>query len=139
MCRMISKISVNKTSLLEEMLKCPYSLRYLSEKGRQPGNPSQRGNHLDGCGMAFSKNGTVEVHKRSKDNAWDASYQELARTTASTVFIAHNRLASEGLEKSEVGAHPFSLSAGEKTFALCHNGGIKSFMREAKARLTSDS
>lgn len=139
MCRMIAKISVDKTGILEEMLACPYSLKYLSENGRQPGNPDQRGMHHDGCGMAFSANGNVAVHRRSKENAWDESYCNVARTAQSQIFIAHNRLASEGLEISEQVSHPFIISAGEKTFALCHNGGVRTYMAEAISKHTSDS
>jgi len=139
MCRMIAKISVEETGILEEMLKCPYSLKYLSENGRQPSDPGSRGAHHDGCGMAFSKNGSVEIHKRSKENAWDESYQQLARSVTSTIFIAHNRLASKGLEMDENGAHPFSVTAAGKTFAICHNGGIKTYMEEAIQKHTSDS
>ncbi|MEO8088455.1 MAG: class II glutamine amidotransferase, partial [Bacteroidota bacterium] len=130
---MIAKISVEPTGILDEMLKCPYSLKYLSEHGRQPSDPETRGSHHDGCGMAFSKNGNVEIHKRSKENAWDETYQQVARTASSNIFIAHNRLASKGLEMTENGAHPFSIDAGGKTFALCHNGGVRTYMEEAKA------
>jgi len=136
---MISKISVEPASLLNEMLMCPYSLKYLSENGMQPSDPGVRGEHHDGCGMAFSKNGSLEIHKRSRDNAWDESYQQVARTATSTVFIAHNRLASKGLEMTEQGAHPFVLSAAGKTFALCHNGGVRNYMEEAQQLQTSDS
>lgn len=139
MCRMLSKISVEPSSILDEMLKCPYSLKYLSEHGRQPSNPDVRGMHHDGSGMAFVHNGSVEIHKRSKENTWDASYQDLARTATSNFFIAHNRLASKGLEVSEKGAHPFSVTAAGKTFALCHNGGVRSYMDEAREQHTSDS
>jgi predicted glutamine amidotransferase len=136
---MISKISVEQTGILEEMLRCPYSLKYLSENGRQPGDADVRGLHHDGCGMAFSKNGTVEIHKRPKEKAWDESYQQLARTATSRIFIAHNRLASQGLEMNEKATHPFSTTAAGKTFALCHNGGIRTYMEEARQAHTSDS
>jgi predicted glutamine amidotransferase len=139
MCRMMSKISVKETSILDEMLMCPYSLEYLSENGRQPSDPRIRGRHRDGSGMAFAKNGGVEVHKRSKENAWDASYRETARNAASNIFIAHNRLASKGLEVTQQGAHPFMVTAAGKSFALCHNGGVRSYMEEAKRIGTSDS
>lgn len=136
---MIAKISVEKTGIIDEMLSCPYSLKYLSKNGRQPGNPEKRGMHHDGCGMAFSNNGSLEIHKRSKENAWDQSYRQIAKTAASNIFIAHNRLASKGLEMNEEGSHPFSVTASGKTFALCHNGGIRTYMDEAINKHTSDS
>src|SRR5688572_18438012 len=100
MCRMISRISVIQKPVLEEMISCPYSLQYLSKNGRQPADPDMRGMHRDGCGMAFSKNGMVEVHRRSAENAWDESYCKLAKTVSTNLFIAHNRLVSKGLEPS---------------------------------------
>ena len=139
MCRMIAKVSIAETSILEEMLMCPYSLSYLSENGRQPTDPEMRGKHHDGCGIAFAKNGNIEVHKRSKQDAWNDSYRNLISSQRSGLFIAHNRLASQGLEMSENGAHPFSLDAGGKTFALCHNGGIRTYIDEAIREQTSDS
>ena len=120
-------------------MSCPHSLKYLSQHGRQPHDPELRGEHADGCGMAFSNNRSVEVHRRSRENAWDESYISLAKNVSANIFLAHNRLASKGLEASEKGAHPFSITAKEKTFALCHNGGIRNFMDEAKANGTSDS
>jgi predicted glutamine amidotransferase len=125
--------------ILDEMMRCPYSLQYLSRNGRQPDDPGMRGSHDDGCGMAFSKNGSMEVHRRDRNNAWDESYRQLAETVSTNVFIAHNRLASKGLEVNENGAHPFSITVKGKTFALCHNGGIKNYMEEAKQMNTSDS
>ena len=139
MCRMLAKISVEETGILDEMLLCPYSLKYLSQNGRQPADPETRGTHLDGCGLAFSKSGGVEVHKRSRADAWDESYQQVARMARSRIFLAHNRLASHGLETSAGATHPFSITAKGKSFALCHNGGIKTYMEEAKQKQTSDS
>ncbi len=139
MCRMIAKVSVAPSSIMDEMMMCPYSLKYLSENGRQPGDPDTRGEHNDGSGIAFAKNGNIEVHKRSKENAWDESYQQLIRSASSNIFIAHNRLASKGLEMKEQGAHPFTIIAAGKIFALCHNGGVRTYMEEAKLNHTSDS
>jgi predicted glutamine amidotransferase len=62
MCRMLSKVSINETSIMDEMLSCPYSLQYLSENGRQPENPAQRGNHNDGCGLAFFEKENLQIH-----------------------------------------------------------------------------
>ena len=95
--------------------------------------------HHDGCGMAFSNNGSLEIHKRSKENTWDESYRQIAKTASSNIFIAHNRLASKGLEMNEEGAHPFSVTALGKTFSLCHNGGIRTYMDEAIDKHTSDT
>jgi len=136
---MISRISIESNPILREMLTCPHSLKYLSQNGRQPDDPETRGNHNDGCGMAFSKDGTVELHKRSRENAWDESYITLAKSVSAKIFLAHNRFASKGLEADETGAHPFSITAAGKTFALCHNGSIQDYMAEARELGISDS
>ena len=139
MCRMIAKISSKPATILAEMLQCPYSLQYLSGQGRQPSDPDFRGSHRDGCGLAFASNGNIQVHKRSKQDAWDSSYIDVVRNATSNIFIAHNRLASQGLLADERGAHPFTLNAAGKSWALCHNGGIRTYMEEAISQRTSDS
>jgi len=136
---MISRISVASSPILEEMLTCPHSLKYLSENGRQPNDPDARGKHNDGCGMAFSTDGGIEVHRRSRENAWNESYVSLAKNVSTKIFLAHNRLASKGLDANEKGAHPFSITAAGQTFALCHNGSVYDYMEEAKKEQTSDS
>ncbi len=125
--------------MLDEMMQCPYSLKYLSEHGLQPDGHSIRGTHDDGCGMAFSNNGNIEIHKRSKENAWNESYLNTAHTASSNIIIGYNRLASKALDKTEEGSHPFIINAGDKSFALCHNRGIKTYMAEAIQQHTSDS
>ncbi|MEP7170770.1 MAG: class II glutamine amidotransferase, partial [Bacteroidota bacterium] len=139
MCRMIAKASVRETSIMDEMLNCPYSLEYLSEHGRQPDEPSQRGNHRDGCGMAFIQNNTTEIHKRDRDHALDDSYIHTVREARSKLFIAHNRLASAGLESRVEASHPFELFSQGSKYAFSHNGTIYNFVDEAKKRNTSDS
>jgi predicted glutamine amidotransferase len=139
MCRMIAKAAVYETSILEEMLNCPYSLQYLSENGRQPDNPVVRGNHHDGCGIAFINHDTTEIHKRDREHAWDDSYIHAVKSAQSKLFIAHNRLTSAGLESRLEGTHPFSLFAQGSMYAFSHNGTIYNFVEDAKKRGTSDS
>lgn len=139
MCRMMAKVSPAPSSIMDEMLHCPTSLHYLSENGRQPHAPSKRGGHNDGCGLAFVSNGTIEIERRDKEHAWDESYQAVVREAQSKIFIAHNRLASEGLNNSLDAAHPFFYQPGTVPYALSHNGGIKTFMAEARELGTSDS
>ncbi|MEP7128264.1 MAG: class II glutamine amidotransferase [Chitinophagales bacterium] len=139
MCRMIAKVSPESTSILNEMLHCPTSLKYLSENGRQPETPWERGEHNDGCGLAFINNGKIEIHKRDRANAWDESYQSIVRDARSTFFIAHNRLASKGLSASLDGAHPFFYQPGKTPYAFSHNGTIHAYHDEAKKAGTSDS
>ena len=107
MCRMIAKVSSAEASIIDEIFLCPVSLHYLSQNGRQPDAPWERGEHKDGCGMAYIENGSITIHKRDKENAWDESYQDIALSSRSKIFIAHNRLASEGLNTSVDAAHPF--------------------------------
>lgn len=139
MCRMIAKVASIETSLLNEMLSCPHSLQYLSTQGRLPDNPRERGNHNDGCGMAFVKGNEIKIDKRTRENAWDESYCKLAKETQSTLFIAHNRLTSEGLEARIEGSHPFALEAHGISYAFSHNGTFYDFVEEAKQKNTSDS
>ncbi len=139
MCRMIAKASVTPTNIIDEMLLCPHSLKYLSENGKQPDNPNIRGQHLDGCGMAFITDNTTEIHKRDRSHAWDASYIEIVKQAKSNLFLAHNRLTSAGLESRVEGSHPFAITANDVQYAFSHNGTIYDFVDDAKKRNTSDS
>ncbi|HKR05769.1 MAG TPA: class II glutamine amidotransferase [Bacteroidia bacterium] len=139
MCRMIAKASIQETSVMDEMLNCPYSLQYLSAHGRQPDDPSKRGHHRDGCGMAFIHHDTTEIHKRDREHAWDDSYIQTVKEARSKLFIAHNRLASAGLESGAKASHPFEIFAQGSMYAFSHNGTIYNFVDEAKKRNTSDS
>jgi predicted glutamine amidotransferase len=136
---MIAKASVSETTIVDEMMLCPHSLKYLSENGKQPDNPSFRGKHRDGCGIAFIKNNNVVTEKRDREHAWDESYIQIAANAKSKLFIAHNRLTSAGLESRVEGSHPFSLTANGVTYGFSHNGTIYTFVDEAKRRNTSDS
>lgn len=139
MCRMLSKASFREVSPVSEMLNCPYSLKYLSTQGRQPSDPATRGNHNDGCGMAYFENGNLKIEKRDKEHAWDQSYVDALKKVSSKVFIGHNRLTVAGLQSNYSGTHPFYMKKGDKEFAFSHNGTIYDFIEEAKARDTSDS
>jgi predicted glutamine amidotransferase len=139
MCRMLAKISLQESSIMEEMLQCPYSLQYLSENGRQSSNPEQRGHHRDGCGIAFVDQSGMHIEKRRREEAWDASYIQTVREARSKVFIAHNRRTSQGLETRLEGTHPFSLEKNGIRFAFCHNGTAESYVPEALARGTADT
>lgn len=139
MCRMIAKVSPVPSSILNEMLLCPVSLKYLSKNGRQLHDASLQGEHNDGCGMAFLQDGRIEIHKRDQASSWDESYQSLIKQVRSTFFIAHNRRASLGLNASLDGAHPFYLELGNIPYVFSHNGNIFSYHDEAKAAGTSDS
>ncbi len=139
MCRMIAKASIAPSSILEEMLTCPHSLKQLSTQGRLPDNPKERGNHNDGCGLAFAAKNKIEIHKRDRKEAWNESYIETVKSATSNLFIAHNRLTSEGLETRVEGSHPFAMQAQGIDYCFSHNGTIYDFVEEAKQRNTSDS
>ncbi|MBL0048671.1 MAG: class II glutamine amidotransferase [Bacteroidetes bacterium] len=139
MCRMIAKASIAPSSILEEMLTCPHSLKQLSTQGRLPDNPKERGNHNDGCGLAFAIENKIELHKRNRQEAWNASYIETVKSATSNLFIAHNRLTSAGLETRVEGSHPFAIQAQGIEYCFSHNGTIYDFVEEAKRRNTSDS
>lgn len=139
MCRMIAKVSSSESSIIEEMFLCPTSLHYLSANGKLPNAPWERGEHNDGCGLAFVQDGNIEIHKRDKEHAWDDSYQAIVRDIRSRFFIAHNRLASKGLNTSIESAHPFLYMPRSIPYAFSHNGTIRSYMDEAVRLGTSDS
>jgi len=142
MCRMIAKVSAKPGTILDEMLHCPYSLHYLSENGQKKiRGQIGKGQHRDGCGIAFATDNNIEVHTRGKDHVWDSSFRALVESAVSKIFIAHNRLASAGLDANTGAemAQPFSIKVNEGTFALCHNGTVNSYVKEAATQGTSDS
>ena len=136
---MIAKASIAETSIMDEMLTCPQSLQYLSTDGRLPDNPKQRGNHRDGCGIAFVANNKIEIHKRGSENAWDASYIKTIREARSKLFLGHNRLASAGLVSKVESSHPFEMVAHGIPYSFSHNGTIYSLVDEAKQKGITDS
>ncbi|MEP7265935.1 MAG: class II glutamine amidotransferase, partial [Bacteroidota bacterium] len=126
--------------ILQEMEQCPNSLLWLSENGIKSHNPDVRGLHNDGCGMAYiNSDGRVKSIRKGKTDFWDKSYHDFAAAVSSKLIIAHNRFASPGLNTIENGAHPFIYNKFGKDYAFCHNGGVDTFMDEAKQRNTSDS
>lgn len=127
MCRMLAKVSLMPTSIYDEMLLCPYSMHYLSKSGKMAEDPDTHGEHNDGCGIAFVKNGQLEIHKRDKEHSWDSSYRLIIENVQSNLFIAHNRKASKDLEIDEKRSHPFLYHS----FAFCHNGSVHSLMDDA--------
>jgi predicted glutamine amidotransferase len=136
---MIAKVSSTEASIMDEMLMCPTSLQYLSQMGRQPELPWERGEHNDGCGFAFAHRASIEIHKRDRKNSWDESYQALIKTAHSKIFIAHNRLATKHLNTTVEAAHPFFYQPGKVPYGFSHNGSIKTFIPAAQLHHTSDS
>ena len=140
MCRMLAKVSVLPTGIMEELEQCPNSLLWLSENGRTSKDPDVRGQHNDGCGMAYiDKNGSLRSTRHGKTDFWNNEYREFATAAQSKIYIAHNRFASEGLELSTKAAHPFIYEKFSKKLAFCHNGSVYSLMEAARAKNTSDS
>ena len=140
MCRMLAKVSVIPTGIMHELEQCPNSLLWLSENGRKSHDPDVRGRHNDGCGMAYiDKSGALRKTRHGKDDFWSDDYRKFAMQANSRLYIVHNRFASEGLDISEGGAHPFTIEKFGKELAFCHNGAVDSYMQEARERNTSDS
>ena len=140
MCRMLAKISVIPSGIMHELEQCPYSLFWLSENGRKSHDPDIRGRHNDGCGMAYiDESGTLKTTRHGKDEFWNDDYRNFALEAKSRLYIVHNRFASEGLDISTEGAHPFTIEKFGKPLAFCHNGAVDSYMKEARERNTSDS
>ncbi|MNE36782.1 Gamma-glutamyl-hercynylcysteine sulfoxide hydrolase [compost metagenome] len=135
MCRMLAKISVYPTTIVEEMLLCPTSLHYLSSQGRMPEDPETRGPHNDGCGIAYVNNKSIEIHKRDREHIWDNSYRLIIENVKSNLFIAHNRKATKDLEVNKDRSHPFYY----QHFAFCHNGSVYSYMDEAQDKGLTDT
>src|SRR5262252_4770084 len=108
MCRMLAKISVHEESVREELVEAVRSLRTQSVCGCVPaGDPP---GHTDGCGLAFVRGGNIEIVRRGREDAWNDTFLETARSVRSQLAIGHNRKASSGLTAANVGpdfAHPF--------------------------------
>jgi len=140
MCRLLAQITSQPKTMEESMLSCPMSLRWLSLSGRQPEAPEVRGEHRDGSGFGWvTGEGKIQTEKRGPSNVWDESFAEVVKATSSKLFIAHNRLASDGLDKGVQGVHPFLGMIGGTPVALCHNGSVSDFMAEAQDKGLSDT
>ena len=140
MCRMLAKVSVQPTGIMKELEQCPNSLMWLSENGRKSHDPDVRGLHNDGCGMAYvDDQGVLHFKRFGKQEFWSNDYREFASAAQSKLYIAHNRFASEGLDTAVNGAHPFTINKFGMQLAFCHNGGVDTYMKEARTRETSDS
>lgn len=136
---MFAKVAVRAFTPAYELLDAPHSLRRQSKCGRQPDAPDSCGPHASGCGMAWRGGDSLEVEKRGPKEIWDASYEAKIRSLRTDAIIAHNRLASPGLQ-SHVGlAHPFMEEFQGKKVAFCHNGGIWTLMEKAKKEGLTDS
>jgi predicted glutamine amidotransferase len=101
--------------------------------------PKGYGPHDDGSGVAWLKDGTLQIEKRGGFDAWDSSFQDLVESIRTTALIAHNRKASVGLDVNVNVSHPYTIRFRGEEIAFCHNGGIKTFMTEAQDRKITDS
>lgn len=137
---MLAKVSIVPAGIMHELEQCPNSMLWLSENGRKSHDPDVRGRHNDGCGMAYiNKSGELKYTRHGKEEFWSNYYRDFAMEASSKLFIVHNRFASEGLDTTSGGAHPFVIERAGRSFAFCHNGAIDSYMSEARDRKTSDS
>jgi len=138
---MLAKASITAESPNFELLEAPHSLRKQAEHARLPEivAPTGFGAHNDGSGVAWLKDGRIQIAKRGAVDCWDESLQDLVSSMTTTALIAHNRRASPGLDVNVNVSHPYIIEHRGETVAFCHNGGISDFMEEAKDRKISDS
>jgi predicted glutamine amidotransferase len=136
MCRLLGKASIEPENPSLELLQAPHSLRQQAERARAP---SGYGPHDDGSGVAWLQSDGIHLEKRGAVDAWGDSFQQVIESMRTTALIAHNRKASPGLEVSAQLSHPYSLQYKGEEIAFCHNGGIQTFMTEARDRKITDS
>ncbi len=74
----------------------------------------------DATGFAFNHNGHISIFKRPLP----ARKMHLHLPDEVYAVMGHTRMATQGSEKLNYNNHPFPGRAGEKHFALAHNGVI---------------
>ncbi len=136
MCRLLAKASVEQENPSLELLEAPHSLKKQSEYACLPVG---HGAHRDGSGIAWLAPDGLYLEKRGAEQAWDESFQSIVQSVHTTALIAHNRKASPGLEVGAHLSHPYELQYKGEQIAFCHNGGIQTFMTEARERSITDS
>jgi predicted glutamine amidotransferase len=131
MCRIFAKVSLDESSLSEELLDAENSLRKQSVNGCVP--PGDPPGHADGCGLAYVKNGQIIRERRGKENAWDDEFVKLVRATKCQFAMAHNRKATTklGTNVSAERAHPFLKDLKGVPLAFCQNGSIHAIIDRA--------
>lgn len=133
---MLAKLSMEESTIIDEMLYYPYSLYNQSDKGKQLGS-DKLGFHKDGCGLGFTRGSQITIEKRGKLDAWDKSFTDIITKTKSKLFVAHIRLSSLFLNNKNdaSGAQPFEKNG----YIFCHNGEITTYADEANTMKTTDS
>lgn len=139
MCRMMAKLSSVEASAEYELLTASHSLSKQSLKAKLPFCERPFGPHDDGCGIAWVKDGRIQLKTRGRTDCWNASFIEHAEALSTSAFIAHNRAASAGLVINSSASHPYKGTVGGQEVAFCHNGGIKDLFGQASARRVTDS
>ena len=131
MCRFLAKVSLNETSLNEELLDAENSLLKQSVNGCVP--PGDPPGHADGCGLAYIKNGQIKRERRGKENAWDDEFIKLVRATKCQFAMGHNRKATTklGTNVSVERAHPFIQNLNGVPLAFCQNGSISAIIEQS--------
>jgi predicted glutamine amidotransferase len=89
--------------------------------------------------VAWLEGETIRLDKRGPNSGWDSYFENRINSLATRALIAHNRKASTGLEINQEMSHPYQMEYRSESIAFCHNGGIKSFMEEARDDRIADS
>ena len=76
--------------------------------------------HRDGWGIAHSQAGSIQGIRSAHDGTHDPALTTALHDTATTSFIAHLRLATEGMSNMTANSHPFIANG----IALAHNGSV---------------
>jgi predicted glutamine amidotransferase len=131
MCRFLAKVSLKEAPLSEEVLDAENSLRKQAVNGCVP--PGDPPGHVDGCGLAYVKDGQIKRERRGKENAWDDEFIKLVRATKCQLSMAHNRKATTklGTNVSVERAHPFIQNLNGVPLAFCQNGSISAIIEQS--------
>jgi len=130
MCRLMAIVGrvENISSLLIEF-------SWLAESGTVP--KSDRKGHKDGWGIALYTGGSLTLHIRGVESAYEnprfhstvARASKLAKGHSDVVLLCHLRRASKEMPSGEMKyCQPFVMDALERTWSFQHNGGLVGYV-----------
>lgn len=126
MCRMLAVAAARPVDLspyLDHLKRFCLHGHLVERWERRPG-----GNHPDGWGIAYRREGRTVVRRGGLPAAEDSRLRDFA--AVSDRFLGHVRYASETGPVSEANAHPFLVDG----VALAHNGTFRGKIGEESGR-----
>ncbi len=128
MCRLLGIVSTKSTEPeIFESFRQQCITGCVKTSHKEPG-------HMDGWGLAFLKDGRMEVVKSGKDARSDKLYSETSTLISdSKVIVGHIRKATDSRTKGVAEfAHPFA----KEGWVFAHNGSV-SWKEEVKSRFAN--